>query len=93
MKNWKTRFAMVTLSLAPVLGLSALSGCYVGVRPAYGPDVYVDGGYYYDRDYVDVYGVYHPRVYWYYHGGSWEHRDFAPHGYAMHERFHGGYRH
>jgi hypothetical protein len=76
----------ITILAIPVLGLSMLSACYIGVRPAYRGDVVVDPGYYYDTDYVDVYGIYHPRVYYYYHEGRWDHRDFVPHGYYARAR-------
>jgi hypothetical protein len=93
MQAWK-KLAVMVVPLLPILGLSALSGCYVGVRPAYGADVVVEPGYYYDADYVDVYGVFHPRAYWYYHGGMWEHRDFIPRGYNARVRvYHDGHRH
>ena len=80
MRSWK-KLAVLVLPLLPILGLSALSGCYIGVRPGYGADVVVEPGYYYDADYVDVYGVYHRPVYWYYHGGNWDRRAFVPRGY------------
>lgn len=79
MRSWKKRIATMLL---PVLGLSMLSACYVGVRPG----LVVEPGYYYDDAYVDVYGAYHPRAYYYYHDGYWEHRAFVPHGYYSHVR-------
>jgi hypothetical protein len=71
-----------TLKLATlaIFGLMTLGGCVV--RPA----VVVGPGYYYDDAYYDVYGVYHPRAYWYYDGYHWGYRGWVGHGYYARPR-------
>ena len=70
--------SMIKLAAMAALGIGVLglgAGCTVV------PAVAVSPGYYYDDAYVDVYGVYHPRLYWYYNGYRWDRRYWAPHGY------------
>ena len=80
MRNW-----MIKIGLLSVLPLAGVAGCTVHTDGAVAePAGYavVEPGYYYDDAYVDVYGTYHPRVYYYYNGHGWEHRDRVPHGYV-----------
>jgi hypothetical protein len=75
------------LVTAVLLGLLAATGCRVEEEPGpYG--LVVDRGYYFDPDYYDTYGHYHPRQYWYYDGHSYLHRDDLPHGEVTHLRVH-----
>jgi hypothetical protein len=87
--------AILTTLSASFLATAMLNGCIV--HDEYPPDeVYVAHGYYYDTDYYDSYGIYHPRSYWYYDGHSYLHRDALPHGEAAHLRAnvaHGSTRH
>ena len=73
-------FATLTLSLA------ILSGCEVSAGPV-AADVGFAPGYYYDDEYIDVGGVYHPRDYWYHDGNHFNHRDAIPVGAPARARF------
>lgn len=84
------------VALAGVMALLPLVGCTVhaGVPVA---EVVVAPGYYFDDEYYDDFGVFHPRAYWYYDGHRWDHRGGAPAGFVVHARpggfgggFHGG---
>jgi hypothetical protein len=74
---------LAALAFLP-LSLGSLTGCVVRAYPG----VYVDAGpgYYYDDGFYDGYHVWHPPVYWYYHGGNWERRGFVPHGFVARSR-------
>ncbi len=95
MSTQRSQWAKLALAVA-VLAVPVLSGCEADVGPvAVGPavGVGVEPGYYYDEEYVDVGGVYHPRDYWYHDGHDWGHRSGVPRGYAAHDRASVGYVH
>jgi len=48
----------------------------------------VEPGYYYEPEYYDTWGYYHPRVYFYYDGHEYRHRDYIPRGYHARVRPH-----
>ncbi len=76
-----------------IFAVLAVSGCVAYDDEYESPGVVVDRGYYFDPDYYDGYGHYHPRSYWYYDGHGYVHRDGLPHGETAHLRanmIHGG---
>jgi hypothetical protein len=82
MRFAKKKLPALLISLLPMV---FATGCVVYARPV-APVVAVEPGYYYDEAYVDVYGVYHPRVFYYYHGGVWDRRPYAPGGFVVRPR-------
>ncbi len=73
------------LFLLPALLLPlAAAGCAVEAGSG---EVGFEPGYYYDDEYVDVGGVYHPRDYWYHDGNHFFHRDGIPGGTEARARF------
>ena len=81
--NW-LKILVAATTLTAVVGCTVHEEVAAGY-PAPGPGVVVEPGYYYDADYYDVYGVYHPAFYYYYDGHHYYHRDYAP-GYAFRAR-------
>ena len=81
------RAALVLLSLAMV-GLPG--GCTIEEGNEQPPpaEVVVEPGYYYDADYYDFDGRFHPREFWYYDGRRYWRRDVVPHDFVPHERPH-----
>jgi hypothetical protein len=78
---------MKHLVLGAVFCLLGAAGCAVRVDPVVPPPaVVVSPGWYYDPEYVDAYGVFHPRVIWFYGDHGWERRDAAPPGVVFHDR-------
>jgi hypothetical protein len=81
------RLLVGAMGIAPILGLSFTAGCehthttVVAAAPA--DDVVVAPGYYYDAEYYDGSGHFHPRRYWYYDGHRWDGRDGVPSGYHV----------
>ena len=89
MRNLTRKLA--TTLLGSGLGFSLLGGCEVEhrtyvQRPTQTRTVYVEPGWYYDKEYYAPGGQYHKRVYYYYDGRRWDRRDRLPYGMTAHER-------
>jgi hypothetical protein len=86
----RTAIRLALLAVVPLAPL--LAGCTVEAGPPPGA-VVVGPGYYYDEEYVDAYGVHHPREYWYRDDHGWAHADHVPPGVAARDRSGFGYVH
>ena len=83
--TWKTLLAAVPL-MGLVLPLASCEDEPPPPRRVIVREYEVEPGYYYDTEYYDTYGYYHPRAYFYFDGRNYDRREFVPRGYHVRAR-------
>jgi len=96
MRSLAKTFSVGAITLGSMVGLGVTGGCeeshhsheHAVVVPERTRTVYVEPGYYYDKEYRGNDGRWHDRTYYYWDGNRWDRRDKVPSGYTLRERRH-----